>query len=80
MGVSSAICMLVSRVLVVRTRVVITVNKTLNRGTIYGLKVLSIIGVLFKALILTLKEPGFLDPSHSRGGGADSTPKISETD
>ena len=31
--------------------------------------------------ILTLKEPGFLDPSHSRGGGADSAPpKISETD
>ena len=30
---------------------------------------------------LTLKEPGFLDPSHSRGGGADSAPpKISETD
>ena len=24
--------------------------------------------------ILTLKEPGFLDPSHSRGGGADSAP------
>ena len=29
---------------------------------------------------LTLKEPGFLYPSHSRGGGADSAPKISETD
>ena len=31
---------------------------------------------------LTLKEPGFLDPSHSPvGGGADSAlPKISETD
>ena len=30
---------------------------------------------------LTLKGPGFLDPSHSRGGGADSAPtKISETD
>ena len=28
---------------------------------------------------LTLKEPGFLDPSHSRGGGGGS-PKISETD
>ena len=27
---------------------------------------------------LTLKEPGFLDPSHSRG--VDSAPKISETD
>ena len=28
---------------------------------------------------LTLKEPGFLDPSHSRGGGF-RPPKISETD
>ena len=28
---------------------------------------------------LTLKEPGFLDPSHSRGGGF-CPPKISETD
>ena len=34
-------------------------------------------------IVLTLKKPGFLDPSHSGGGGgADSThpPKISETD
>ena len=23
---------------------------------------------------LTLKEPGYFDPSHSRGGGADSAP------
>ena len=31
--------------------------------------------------LLTLKEPGYFDPSHSRGG-ADSAPplKISETD
>ena len=30
---------------------------------------------------LTLKEPGFLDPSHSRGGGGGfRPPKISETD
>ena len=28
----------------------------------------------------TLKEPGFLDPSHSRGGGGFRPPKISETD
>ena len=27
-----------------------------------------------KRMNLTLKEPGFLDPSHSRGGGADSAP------
>ena len=29
---------------------------------------------------LTLKEPGFLDPSHSRGGQIPPPPKISETD
>ena len=29
---------------------------------------------------LTLKEPGFLDPSHSRGGGFPPFSKISETD
>ena len=34
---------------------------------------------LFGELGLTLKEPGFLDPSHSRGGGF-RPPKISETD
>ena len=31
-------------------------------------------------VVLTLKEPGFLDPSHSRGGGGFRPPKISETD
>ena len=31
-------------------------------------------------MTLTLKEPGFLDPSHSRGGGFRPPPKISETD
>ena len=36
-------------------------------------------GKVFTFLILTLKEPGFLDPSHSRGGGF-RPPKISETD
>ena len=36
----------------------------------------------YQEWFLTLKEPGFLDPSHSGGGGgADSAPpKISETD
>ena len=32
-------------------------------------------------IVLTLKEPGFLDPSHSRGRGRIPPPsKISETD
>ena len=30
--------------------------------------------------LLTLKEPGFLDPSHSRGGGQIPPPKILESD
>ena len=30
--------------------------------------------IFWKLAVLTLKEPGFLDPSHSRGGGADSAP------
>ena len=32
------------------------------------------------SMLLTLKGPGFLDPSHSREGGGFCPPKISETD
>ena len=46
-----------------------------------GFPDISLSQTLFGNLDLTLKEPGFLDPSHSRGGGAGfRPPKISETD
>ena len=53
------------------------------------LQVTGLVSILFsnkraaafsKSRGLTLKEPGFLDPSHSRGGGRIPPPKISETD
>ena len=52
-----------------------------------GIKVAQVLGSLVYicecSCTLTLKEPGFLDPSHSRGGGGGGgfcPPKISETD
>ena len=69
-------------------QVMVLVNKQRDRSMLCVLSHVNNAIELYWSLIVerysmasTLKEPGYFDPSHSRRGGADSTPlKISETD